>query len=135
VLFFPLFGAAFVLVGLFMVFGRFVFDAYIRSHTAYAVTDRRVLVLRTGAANNLTALRLDQLPDISLSMARSGRGSISFGGSRLPFAMRGFGGWIASLAIQPRFLQIENPKGVFDLIQNYQGARGDQTLSSTRSTN
>jgi hypothetical protein len=44
--FMALWGIPFVMVGLYLIFGRFFVDAHVRARTFYAVTDRRVLVLR-----------------------------------------------------------------------------------------
>jgi hypothetical protein len=46
-LFMKLFGAAFVLIGLYFVAGRFLLDAWVRSGTQYAVTRKRVLIARS----------------------------------------------------------------------------------------
>ena len=42
---FPLFGIPFVLVGLYMIFGRFIYDAKNRSKTFYGITDQRVIIV------------------------------------------------------------------------------------------
>jgi hypothetical protein len=132
--FFPVFGAAFVLVGLFMIFGRFVVDIYIRSVTTYAVTDRRILIVRTGAANKFIALTFDQIPNISLSTDRGGRGTIGLGEPQLPLGWRGFSGWIPSLAPAPKLLQIENAREVFDLIESRRASRYQPGFSNARAT-
>ena len=130
-LLFPVFGAAFVLAGLFFIFGRFILDAYLRSHMTYAVTNHRVLILRTGAANRFTALALDQIGNIGLSESRGGRGTISFGDSQPFLGRQGFGGWTPSLAPTPQLLQIENAKEVFNLIENRPG-RQNPALAGIR---
>jgi hypothetical protein len=43
-LFFPLFGLPFVIVGFYMVFGHYMYDAYLRKHTRYALTTKRALI-------------------------------------------------------------------------------------------
>src|ERR1700755_2988864 len=62
--FFPLFGLPFVLVGLYMIAGRFVIDAWIRGRTSYAVTNQRVLVLRTAPTFKFTTYAIDRLPEL-----------------------------------------------------------------------
>ena len=39
-----LFGVPFVLVGLFMVFGRFILDARQRANTVYGITEHRIII-------------------------------------------------------------------------------------------
>ena len=47
-IFMKLWGVPFVLIGLYLVVGRFLLDAWIRRGMNYAVTDKRVLILRSG---------------------------------------------------------------------------------------
>src|SRR4051812_42746606 len=44
-LFFSLFGLPFVLMGIYLVIGRFFHEAWQRSKTHYAVTNQRILIL------------------------------------------------------------------------------------------
>ncbi|WP_108485181.1 aspartate carbamoyltransferase catalytic subunit [Oceaniglobus ichthyenteri] len=41
---FPLFGVPFLLIGLYMVFGRFIWDAYVRRGTFYTLTNKRAYI-------------------------------------------------------------------------------------------
>jgi hypothetical protein len=43
---FGLFGIPFILIGQYMIWGRFVWDAYLKRRTYYAITNRRVLVMQ-----------------------------------------------------------------------------------------
>jgi hypothetical protein len=113
---FPLFGLPFLAIGIYMVAGRFVADAWIRRRTKYAVTDRRVLILRSGPFSDFTTLALDRLPQAKLSEKQGGRGTIRFGQSVSPWT-RGFGVWSAALDPSPQFLAIADVRKVFDLIQ------------------
>jgi hypothetical protein len=83
-LFFKLFGAAFVLIGLYFVVGRFLLDAWVRSGTQYALTNKRVLIARSWPFAKFTALSLNRLPETSLVEGANGRGTIHFGQS-IPF--------------------------------------------------
>ena len=116
---FALFGIPFVLVGLFIIFGRFLLDAWLRSKMGYALTDRRILILRWGMWPSLKAIRLDRLPEATLSEKSNGRGTIRFGDQSPLFTGRGAGAgaWVASLNPTPQFLAIEDAKTVFATIQ------------------
>src|ERR1700733_4661734 len=61
--FMPLFGAMFVLIGLFLIIGRFFVDAWIRTGVFYALTDRRILILRSRPSVSFQAVSLDRLPE------------------------------------------------------------------------
>jgi len=112
-LFFALWGVPFVLAGLFLIFGRFLLDAYVRKETIYALTNRRILISRSGPFQKFYTLSLDRLPGLTLS----GSGTIIFGEADTLLTRRGFTGWIPSLSPTPQFLAIENADGVFNQIQ------------------
>lgn len=114
---FPIVGLAFMLVGLFFIFGRFIVDAFIRRCMEYAVTNRRVLIIRSDPMNKFVSLNLERLPGLALSEGRSGRGTITFCETGSFWPRRGFSSWIPSLDPTPRFLSIENARAVFDQIQ------------------
>ncbi len=116
-LFFPVFGGAFVCIGLYFVFGRFAVDAWLRGLTSYAVTDRRILIARAGPLANFTAISLNRIPDLILRERGSGKGSIQFGQQVSMFRGRGFGSWSPALDPTPQFLAIDDVRRVFDLIQ------------------
>ena len=74
-----LFGVPFILIGLYMIVGRFAVDAWLRSRIFYALTDRRVLIVRIAPWPSFQALNLHRLPDITLTESADGRGTIRFG--------------------------------------------------------
>lgn len=116
--FFTLWGAMFVCIGLYFVFGRFLVDAWVRRGMRYAVTDRRILIARPAPFSKFTAVSLAQIPDADLSERENGRGTIRFG---QPVSMWGgrqnMSVWSPALDPTPQFLMIENARRVFDLIQ------------------
>jgi len=81
--YFSAWGVPFVIVGLYVVLGRFAVDAWIRSRTVYALTNRRALLLRRVAGEKLLT---SQLGAAVLERGRNGAGTLRFG--RLP------GGWM-----------------------------------------
>ena len=112
-----LFGSVFVCVGLYFVFGRFLFDAWIRGGIRYAVTDQRILIARPGPFSSFTALYLDRLPDMQISERAGGRGTIRFGQRQSLFGYRNSAIWSPALDPTPQFLAIDDARRVFDLIQ------------------
>lgn len=120
--FFRIWGVPFVLMGLYMIAGRFVTDVWVRRNMLYALTDQRVLIVRRRPSFKFTALNIDQLPSAELEEAGDGRGTIRFGASSLfgAFAVSsrgGFGIWSPALDPTPQLLGIEDVRNVFNQIQ------------------
>ena len=115
--FFALWGIPFILIGIYFVVGRFFVDAWIRRGTSYALTSRRVLILRSGPFSNFISINLDRLPEASLSEGADGRGTIRFGPQVPVWGRRGFSSWTPALDPTPQFLSIENARAVFDEVQ------------------
>jgi hypothetical protein len=122
--FFVLWGVPFVLIGLYLIFGRFLVDIWIRRGMQYALTDKRILISRGGPFSKFTALNLDRLPDASISESDNGRGTIRFGEPALSWGRRNnISSWTPSLDPTPQFLEIENARSVFDQIQQITSGR------------
>lgn len=96
---------------------RFGFDAYLRDCTWYAVTDRRILILREGFLGSLTAIDRARLEVVELEEMRLGD-TIVF--ARQPTDPRKFTHFVPSLHPTARFLAIADARAVFDLIQRTQ---------------
>jgi hypothetical protein len=114
--FFGLWGAPFVLVGLYMIVGRFFAEAWLRRQTVFGLTDRRVLIVSGLWQRHLRALNLRTLADVQLSVSRNGRGTLTFGSNSHPFApwssiWPGSGRYAA-----PAFEGIEQPRAVYEQI-------------------
>jgi hypothetical protein len=116
--FMAVWGIPFMLVGLYLIIGRFLIDAWVRSGMAYAVTNKRILILRSPPFSNFTSVAIDRLPDASLKEGSDGRGTIRFSPSIPVWGRRGFSSWTPSLDPTPQFLGIENARSVFDQIQS-----------------
>jgi hypothetical protein len=74
---FTLFGTPFVLVGFYMLFGRFIFAYLAIRGTYYLLTDKRVLI-KTGLSKSYTSIGLDQLGPLTISAGSDGSGSIYY---------------------------------------------------------
>ena len=119
--FFVLWGIPFVLVGVYIVVGRFFVDAYIRSKTSYGVTNERVLIIAGLFSRTVKTLPLQTLGELSLEQRADGSGTITFGAS-IPFASwyRGFAWPGMDQRLPPSFEQIPEAKQVYDLIRRAQ---------------
>jgi hypothetical protein len=116
-LFFLLWGVPFVLIGLFLIIGRFFADAWLRGRTRYALTNRRILIERGGAFPKFTALHLDTMPATQFAPGAAGRGTLRFGDPAPMWGRNGFGSWMPALDPTPQFLAIDDAQRVFQLIQ------------------
>ena len=121
---FVLFGIPFVLIGLYLIVGRFFFEAKQRANTYYGVTDERVIIISGVFSRKIKSLSLRTLSDLSLSEGKDGEGTVSFGGGS-PFSLMfsGFAGWPGTEQyLGPRFELIPNAKSVFETIRGVQRA-------------
>ena len=121
--FFAAWGIPFVVIGLYFIFGRFIYKARRKRRTIYAVTSRRVMTIVRGRHDqSVDATYLHSVPNISTSAVSNGRGSVEFG---LSSPMTGWyensgmelfaRGQMASSGVS--FYDIEDPRGVADLVE------------------
>jgi hypothetical protein len=75
-LFFALWGIPFVLVGLYMIVGRFFADARVRANTSYGLTDRRVIIISGLFSKTVSSLPLRTLHEVSLRESHDRSGTI-----------------------------------------------------------
>ena len=118
---FALFGLPFVVIGLHLVFGRFLADAAARKRTFYGLTSDRILIVSGWLSRRTKSLNLRTLSDISLIERRDGSGTITFGPSS-PFGQWfPMGSWPgAGQLAPPAFDMIDDAKTVYDLIRETQ---------------
>lgn len=76
--FMTLLGIPFVLVGLYLVFGRFFADAASRRRTYYGVTDRRLILVRESFGGTVKSKRLATLSDTERQEKADGSGTLVF---------------------------------------------------------
>ncbi|MHA3770563.1 PH domain-containing protein [Verrucomicrobiota bacterium sgz303538] len=118
---FPLFGLPFVVMGLYLIFGRFLVDARIRAKTFYGVTNERIIIISGLFSQQIKSLQLRTLTDVSLTQRGEGSGSITFGPTHF---MNGFfpaGSWPGTARYAPpSFDLIDGAKEVYDVIRSAQ---------------
>ena len=118
--FFALWGIPFVLVGQYLIWGRFLYKAYKNRRTFYALTNQRALILTTTRSRQLQALFLNQLPSLNKTMRRDGSGTLAFGfstnwaGAYANSGMEFFASRYGSTA--PAFYAIPDVEGVYQLV-------------------
>lgn len=110
--FFWLWGIPFVCMGLYLVFGRFLWAAHMRKRTAYVITNRKIIRLRR---NKIDMLEGRNMPAMRMSANKDGSGTIRFGEEilvRRRYSMNVNGSYTA----QPAFT-LENVPDVARVVQ------------------
>lgn len=106
---------AFLLIGLYMLAGRFLVDLVTRKRTRYVLTNQRAIIEGGLFRSNHRSINLVAVPELRLRRGRAGRGTIQFGTS----GAFGFGippGWPgASQFLPPAFDGIEQAEQVYEL--------------------
>lgn len=108
--------AFFVAGGLYLLFGRFVLDAHRRARTAYALTNRRVVIVSEARGRHVVSVPLATLQHVGLAELRHGRGDIVLG----PGEPEGFWGGGRSRAERPTLEAIEGARHVYELLRRAQ---------------
>ena len=109
---FKLWGIPFLCVAAYITVGRFFYDAWMRSRTAYGLTTERVLISTAGFAPSLKSLDLRTLPTIMLTERPDGSGTIAFAPVPQQF------GWGRRRGTQPpAFEAISGAKAVYEQIR------------------
>ena len=122
-LFFRLWGIPFVLVGLYLMAGRFFLDAWQRGRTYYGITNQRVLLVSGGFQRQVRSLSLKALPEVILSECGDRSGTITFGPTPPMYGRLAGTSWPgAGKQLPPSFEMIENARQVYNQIQNAQRA-------------
>jgi hypothetical protein len=107
---FILWGIPFVVIGQYLIWGRFVYAGWLKRRTYYAVTNRRVLVIQNGWKRQIAAAYIDSLPSVIKEGGSSGIGILRFGPSRRWNAL--------SVADQPTFVDINDVDTVYRLVSD-----------------
>jgi hypothetical protein len=121
--FMSLWGIPFVLIGLYMIVGRFFVDARIRAKTFYGLSNRRAIIISGVFSRTTNSLPLRTLTDISLQERSDRSGTILLGRPQ-PYSSWGSGmRWPGmSQYSTPAFEMIPNAKAVHDQLLEAQRA-------------
>jgi hypothetical protein len=122
--FFVLFGTPFVLVGLYMIFGRFWVEARMRAHTFYGLTEDRVIIVSGIYRRQAKSLNLDTITDVTLTEYRNGGGLITFGPTLQMFAALQGTSWPGmSQFLPPSFALASDARAVYQRINEARAKR------------
>lgn len=116
----PLFGVPFILMGLYLMFGRFWYKALKKRNTYYALTNKRVMSLTKLFGVRLNAMYINAIPVINKTIGGSGTGTLIFGNLIYPASMYantgldflGYYGGSGAIA----FYDIRDAEGVYQQI-------------------
>ncbi|NOQ73000.1 MAG: PH domain-containing protein [Crocinitomix sp.] len=120
---FALFGIPFVLVGLFVVFGRFLIDKKLREKTFYGITEDRIII-RSGIFSRTTkSFNLKTLTNLEFNERNDGSGTILLGpkNPRDPFGMSAGMSWWPGMKPTPGLDEIKNVREVYSIITKQNG--------------
>jgi len=119
---FKLFTLPFVIVAVYLLFGRFILDAKRRSATYYGITNERIIIVSTRFGRQIRSLDLRALDVISLNEKSDGSGTITFGlSSRRYYGYDGTRPPGLEQHTIPEFEMIQNAKSVYEMVRNAQG--------------
>jgi hypothetical protein len=107
----------FVAIGLYLIIGRFIHDAWRRTRTYYGVSNHRILILEP---SSIKSIRLGQLSEIRLSKSSDGTGSLIFGPETSPLeASQSWAAW-SGRPLTPTFERIAHVSNIHALIRRAQ---------------
>ncbi|MCC6461107.1 MAG: PH domain-containing protein [Saprospiraceae bacterium] len=120
--FFALWGIPFVLIGLYMIIGRFFVDAYQRSKTVYGITDDRIIIQSGIFSSEIKSLNIQTLSDLTIKEKSDGSGTISLGPQDPRSAMMEGMAW-PGVKAAPQLAFIPGVRQVYDLLLQLQRRR------------
>ena len=92
-LLFVIWGIPFVLVGLYIIFGRFFYDSVLRKRTVYGITQNRIIIKYGVLKSSIKSLDIRALSDVTINEMPDGSGTIMLGPESLMYGMFRGSGW------------------------------------------
>lgn len=122
--FLVLWGIPFIIIGQYMIWGRFLYVGWKKARTYYGVTNKRVLVLNTGSNRRVTDAYFSSINSVSLTTRPDGVGTIEFvpePDAKSSWGLktkRGQGNQIGIDLSRLAFFDINDARTVYQLIQS-----------------
>ena len=115
---FMLWGIPFVLIGQYLIWGRFVYAAWKKKRTYYAVTNRRVIVVQDGSSRRTSCAYLDTLPTLIKEAGPGATGTLRFGQPEPVWSRnRGWSAWDSmALGSVPALVDVEDVNSLYRLV-------------------
>jgi hypothetical protein len=115
--FFTVWGIPFVLIGVYLIIGRFFWDAYRRSRTRYALTDQRIIIVNAALGRRVESIQLMTLGQLQLSVRPDRSGTITLGPTTGLRGSLATAGWPGSRKHAPPTLEgIADARAIHDRI-------------------
>jgi hypothetical protein len=113
-------GIPFVLIGQYFIWGRFLYAAWLKGRTYYAVTNRRVIVVQEGWRRQVASTYIDTLPTLIKEGGSRGIGCLRFAQAQpSPYGRTSWGAWNGlKVGDVPTFIDIEDVDSVYHLVSN-----------------
>jgi len=105
----------FVVVGLYMLIGRFLVDRIARRKTHYYLTTERAIIEAGLFRPDFRSVSLGAVPEIRVQPRRNGRGTVQFGSAATPFGMLPPNWPGARQFLPPAFDDIDEAQRVYEL--------------------
>jgi hypothetical protein len=113
----------FIVIGLYILVGRFFLDAMMRARTEYGVTNRRAIIVSGLFSRSIKSIDLRSTSEIALNERGDKSGTITFGPTPFGWWMQrnpwGFG----SSSATPSFDMIEDVRSVYRIIEQVRNAQ------------
>jgi hypothetical protein len=115
-----LFGIPFVVIGLYLIVGRFFVDARMRARTEYGLTNRRAIIVSGLFSRTIKSIDLKSTPEITLTEKADRSGTITFGSAPSYNRMQ-YNPWLPGSSGPPAFDMIEDARSVYAMIEQARG--------------
>jgi len=118
--FMMIWGIPFMCVGLYFVFGRFIYDKINREKTVYGITTNRVIIKSGVFKTKVESFNISTLFNLSIEEKKDGTGSVKLDSDKYPFSQFAVAGWPGSKGQAPALEFIDNVREIYNLILQQQ---------------